>query len=66
MSTLVSKSGLPFGGNCEMMFLITPMMSSDISELLTSLDRACRLVAERPSSACRLAEHWDNRSSGSV
>lgn len=48
-----------------MTFRMTAIMSSDISGLLTNLERACRLVGVSASRACRLAEHWDRRSSGS-
>lgn len=44
---------------------MTAMMSSDISGLFTSFESACRLVGVSASSACKLAEHWDSRSSGS-
>uniref|UniRef100_A0A8W7PTL1 Uncharacterized protein n=1 Tax=Anopheles coluzzii TaxID=1518534 RepID=A0A8W7PTL1_ANOCL len=53
-------------GNCATTLRITPMISSAISAPCTSFDSACRVVGDSPSSACRLAEHWDSRSSGSL
>uniref|UniRef100_A0A182JDH6 Uncharacterized protein n=1 Tax=Anopheles atroparvus TaxID=41427 RepID=A0A182JDH6_ANOAO len=59
-------ASVAFDGNWATTCRMTPMISSAISAPCTSFESACSVVGERPSSACRLAEHWDSRSSGSL